>query len=172
MCIANKLPELTSIEPEPDRVGAWAVCFDGLPRIRRNRASDPGDGRAGGLYDAAGAWRADGAAAAARAFAACRRQLFARICVRPDTQGLVAAADFGQAEADAGRGAGLARTIYQTIYILPRGELRKEIIGLLRQGRKLRRKRSQGADRRGGLIGMVSVDERPLDVLTRQMPGD
>jgi transposase, IS30 family len=48
-------------------------------------------------------------------------------------------------------------TIYQAIYILPRGELRKEIIGLLRQGRKLRRKRSQGKDRRGGLVGMVSV---------------
>ena len=63
-------------------------------------------------------------------------------------------------------------TIYQAIYILPRGELRKEIIGLLRQGRKLRRKRSQGKDRRGGLVGMVSVHERPLDVLTREMPGD
>ena len=64
------------------------------------------------------------------------------------------------------------KTIYQAIYILPRGELRKEIIGLLRQGRKLRRKRAQGKDRRGGLIGMVSVHERPLDVLTREMPGD
>jgi transposase, IS30 family len=63
-------------------------------------------------------------------------------------------------------------TIYQAIYILPRGELRKEIIGLLRQGRKLRRPRSQGKDRRGGLVGMVSVHERPLDVLTREMPGD
>jgi IS30 family transposase len=63
-------------------------------------------------------------------------------------------------------------TIYQAIYILPRGELRKEIIGLLRQGRKLRRPRSQGKDRRGGLLGMVSVHERPASVLTRQMPGD
>jgi transposase, IS30 family len=63
-------------------------------------------------------------------------------------------------------------TIYQTIYVLPRGELRKDIIGLLRQGRKLRRKRAQGRDRRGGLVGMVSVHERPLDVLTREMPGD
>jgi IS30 family transposase len=63
-------------------------------------------------------------------------------------------------------------TIYQTIYVLPRGELRKQIIGLLRQGRKLRRPRSQGKDRRGGLIGMVSVHERPLDVFTRQLPGD
>jgi transposase, IS30 family len=63
-------------------------------------------------------------------------------------------------------------TIYQAIYVLPRGELRKQIIGLLRQGRKLRRKRANGKDRRGGLVGMVSVHERPLDVLTREIPGD
>lgn len=30
-------------------------------------------------------------------------------------------------------------TIYRAIYILPRGELRKQLIGLLRQGHKLRR---------------------------------
>jgi transposase, IS30 family len=63
-------------------------------------------------------------------------------------------------------------TIYQAIYVLPRGELRKEIIGLLRQGRKLRRPRSQGKDRRGGLIGMVSIHERPEHVLTREVFGD
>jgi transposase, IS30 family len=63
-------------------------------------------------------------------------------------------------------------TIYQAIYVLPRGELRKEIIGLLRQGRKLRRQRSQGKDRRGGLIGMVSIHERPEHVLTREVFGD
>jgi transposase, IS30 family len=63
-------------------------------------------------------------------------------------------------------------TIYQAIYVLPRGELRKEIIGLLRQGRKLRRPRSQGRDRRGGLIGMVSIHERPDHVLTREEFGD
>ena len=40
-------------------------------------------------------------------------------------------------------------TIYQTIHILPNGELRKDIIGLLRQDRALRRKRSTGKDRRG-----------------------
>ena len=30
-------------------------------------------------------------------------------------------------------------TIYQTIYVLPRGETRRQLIALLRQGRKLRR---------------------------------
>ena len=63
-------------------------------------------------------------------------------------------------------------TIYQAVYILPRGELRKEIIGLLRQGRKLRRPRSSGSDPRGGLIGMVSVHERPEHVLSRELFGD
>jgi|TARA_R110000823_G_C15855475_1_gene492647 IS30 family transposase len=63
-------------------------------------------------------------------------------------------------------------TIYQAIYVLPKGELRRDLIGLLRQGRKLRRPRSQGKDRRGALRDMVSVHERPASVLTRQLPGD
>jgi len=63
-------------------------------------------------------------------------------------------------------------TIYQAIYVLPRGELRRDLIGLLRQGRKLRRPRGQGKDRRGALPGMVSVHKRPASVLTRQLPGD
>jgi len=63
-------------------------------------------------------------------------------------------------------------TIYQAVYVLPRGELRKELIGLLRQGRKLRRPRAQGKDRRGALSNMVSVHERPESVLTRQLAGD
>lgn len=63
-------------------------------------------------------------------------------------------------------------TIYQAIYVLPKGELRRDLIGLLRQGRKLRRPRSQGKDRRGALPDMVSVHDRPACVLTRQLPGD
>ena len=63
-------------------------------------------------------------------------------------------------------------TIYQAIYVLPGGELRRDLIGLLRQGRKLRRTRGQGKDRRGALQNMVSVHERPVSVLTRQLPGD
>lgn len=63
-------------------------------------------------------------------------------------------------------------TIYQAIYVLPRGELRRDLIGLLRQGRKLRRPRTQGKDRRGALPDMVSVHDRPASVLARQLPGD
>ena len=59
-----------------------------------------------------------------------------------------------------------------TIYVLPRGETRRQLIGLLRQGRKLRRPRGQGKDRRGGLVGMTSIHERPSSVLTRELFGD
>lgn len=63
-------------------------------------------------------------------------------------------------------------TIYQMIYVLPRGEIRRQLIGLLRQGRKLRRPRAQGKDRRGGLVGMISIHERPASALTRELFGD
>ena len=63
-------------------------------------------------------------------------------------------------------------TIYQAIYVLPKGELRRDLIGLLRQGRKLRRPRGQGKDRRGSLSDMVSVHDRPASVLIRQLPGE
>ena len=63
-------------------------------------------------------------------------------------------------------------TIYQAIYVLPRGEIRRQLIGLLRQGRKLRRPRAQGKDRRGGLIGMTPIHERPSSVLARELFGD
>ena len=140
--------------------------------IRRNRASDPGDGRAGGLYDAAGACartaqrRRRGPLRLA-AGSSLREYVFGQIRKGWSPQQIS-----GRLKQMQGAEQVSHETIYQAVYILPRGELRKEIIGLLRQGRKLRRKRSQGADRRGGLIGMVSVHERPLDVLTRQLPGD
>lgn len=62
-------------------------------------------------------------------------------------------------------------TIYTLIYLLPKGQIRKELIGLLRQGRKLRRPRSQGKDRRGGLKNMTSIHERDPSVLTRETLG-
>ena len=56
--------------------------------------------------------------------------------------------------------------------MLPRGEIRRELIGFLRQGKKLRRPRGQGKERRGGLVGMTSIHERPASVLTRKLFGD
>ena len=62
-------------------------------------------------------------------------------------------------------------TIYTAIYAMPRGELRKEIIALLRQSRKTRRPRTRGEDRRGSIPSMVSIHERPPEVEERLVPG-
>ncbi len=53
---------------------------------------------------------------------------------------------------------------------MPRGELRKEIIGLLRQSRKTRRPRSCGEGRRGSIPNMVSIHERPSEVEEQLVP--
>ena len=62
-------------------------------------------------------------------------------------------------------------TIYAAIYIMPRGQLRKELLSYLRQSRKKRRPRSRGQDRRGKIHNAISIHDRPADVETRQVPG-
>ena len=62
-------------------------------------------------------------------------------------------------------------SIYTAIYAMPRGALRKEVIGCLRQGRKRRRPRTRGQDRRGQIPNMVSIHERPPEVDERLVPG-
>lgn len=62
-------------------------------------------------------------------------------------------------------------TIYNAIYAHPKGELRKELIACLRQGKSTRRPRSGGADRRGQIPEMVSIHVRPPEVSDRLMPG-
>gem|GEM_PF-463212 len=62
-------------------------------------------------------------------------------------------------------------TIYNAIYALPVGELRKELIICLRQGKKTRRPRSGGVDRRGQIPDLVSIYLRPPEVEDRLMPG-
>lgn len=64
-----------------------------------------------------------------------------------------------------------AETIYTYIYILPRGELRRELISMLRQHHKKRRPRSRGQDRRGQIPDMISIEERPAEVADRTIPG-
>ncbi len=61
--------------------------------------------------------------------------------------------------------------IYQAIYAMPRGELRTEVIGLLRQGRAKRRPRARGKDRRGQIPNMVPIHERPAEIEDRLIPG-
>ncbi len=63
-------------------------------------------------------------------------------------------------------------TIYQSIYIQGRGELRKELARCLRSGRAKRIPRQPGeAARRGGIAGMVMISERPPEACDRALPG-
>lgn len=62
-------------------------------------------------------------------------------------------------------------TIYVALYALPRGELRQALLEQLRQGHKQRRPRSRGQDRRGGLVNMTSIHERPAEAATREVLG-
>jgi IS30 family transposase len=64
-------------------------------------------------------------------------------------------------------------SIYTYIYILPRGELKKELISHLRQHRKLRENRKGKAqeETRGHIPDMISIEERPAEVEDRTIPG-
>jgi IS30 family transposase len=62
-------------------------------------------------------------------------------------------------------------TIYTTIYAHPKGELRRELIALLRRRQSKRMPRSRGQDRRGQIPDMVSIHVRPPEVNDRAMPG-
>jgi IS30 family transposase len=61
--------------------------------------------------------------------------------------------------------------IYSAIYLMPRGELRTEVIGWLRFGHAKRRPRSRGDDRRGQIPDRVSIHDRPPEVDGRLIPG-
>ncbi len=62
-------------------------------------------------------------------------------------------------------------TIYTAIYAMPKGELRRELVTLLRQGRGARKPRSRGEDRRGCLPEMLSIHVRPPEANDRLLPG-
>ena len=64
-----------------------------------------------------------------------------------------------------------AETIYVALYVLPRGALRSELLAALRQARKARRPRSRGTDRRGQILNMTPIAERPAEVAARTVPG-
>lgn len=54
---------------------------------------------------------------------------------------------------------------------MPRGEWRAQVISLLPRGHKTRRPRSAGTDRRDLIVGSTSIDERPIEVSERLVPG-
>ena len=62
-------------------------------------------------------------------------------------------------------------SIYTYIYLLPRGELKKELISYLRQNKKSRYSRKGTNDKRGKLPDMISIEERPLEVADRSVAG-
>ncbi len=61
-------------------------------------------------------------------------------------------------------------SIYQSIYVYPRGGLRRELQASLRSGRAIRRRRGsrRGWDR---IVGAVPIGERPAEVEGRLVPG-
>jgi IS30 family transposase len=62
--------------------------------------------------------------------------------------------------------------IYTYLYVLPKGQLKKELLSYLRQGKKRRYKRNrknQAIERK--LEDMTSIEERPAEVADRTVPG-
>lgn len=62
-------------------------------------------------------------------------------------------------------------SIYRGLYALPRGELRRDLLAALRQGRQNRRPRSRGAKRQGFITDDIKIAQRPEDIEERLIPG-
>ncbi len=60
-------------------------------------------------------------------------------------------------------------TIYQSLFVQGRGQLRRELARCLRSGRTTRRTHRE--DRRGKIANMVMISERPAEVNDRAVPG-
>ena len=61
-------------------------------------------------------------------------------------------------------------TIYRSLYVQSRGELRRQLTQQLRTGRGTRRERG-GVAQRGRIPDMISISERPPEVEDRAVPG-
>jgi IS30 family transposase len=61
-------------------------------------------------------------------------------------------------------------TIYKTLFVQGRGELRRELTRCLRTGRTQRRPRTR-VETRGRIPGMVMISERPAEAEDRAVPG-
>jgi IS30 family transposase len=62
-------------------------------------------------------------------------------------------------------------TIYQSIYVYPRGELKRELQASLRSGRSLRQRRGRRASGRGKITDAVPIGARPAEAEGRLVPG-
>src|ERR1039458_7632160 len=61
--------------------------------------------------------------------------------------------------------------IYQAIFAMPGGDLRSEVMALLRHAHNKRRPRARGHDRRGQIPNMVPISQRPAEIEERLIPG-
>ena len=61
-------------------------------------------------------------------------------------------------------------TIYQSIYVYPRGQLRRELQACLRTGRAVRYRRGR-RETRGRIVAAVPIGQRPAEVEGRLVPG-
>jgi len=61
-------------------------------------------------------------------------------------------------------------TIYQSLFVQGRGELRRELARCLRSGRTARRHQGR-VEKRGTIPNMVMISERPAEVDDRAVPG-
>ena len=61
-------------------------------------------------------------------------------------------------------------TIYQSLFVQGRGELRRELARCLRSGRTARKPRGR-VEKRGRIPGMVMISERPAEAVDRAVPG-
>ncbi len=62
-------------------------------------------------------------------------------------------------------------TIYQSLFVEGRGELRRELSRCLRSGRARRRPRTGRVDTRGQIPNKVMITERPAEIADRAVPG-
>ena len=62
-------------------------------------------------------------------------------------------------------------SIYLHIYVHVKKELKNQLISELRQKRKYRGNVRRGADKRTIIKDPIRIDERPLEVLSREVPG-
>jgi transposase, IS30 family len=62
-------------------------------------------------------------------------------------------------------------TIYVSLYVQGRGELRRDLHKRLRTGRAYRKPRTQVGQRRGRLKDMIPISQRPPEVEDRAVPG-
>jgi IS30 family transposase len=62
-------------------------------------------------------------------------------------------------------------SIYQAIYLVPRGELRTQIIDALRHNKGKRMPRARGTSRKGNIANMTPLSERPVQADSRLVPG-